>query len=89
MLASVINDPQVKVVAEERTLFMPASAPSKLGTEMFAALEHAQKEVAPEAITLPVMSTGATEFFLENQRSAGIRDRRPKDGRRKPRRSWQ
>ena len=61
MLASVINDPQVKVVAEERTLSMPASSPSKLGTEMFAALEHAQKEVAPEAITLPVMSTGATD----------------------------
>jgi acetylornithine deacetylase/succinyl-diaminopimelate desuccinylase-like protein len=61
MLASVINDPQVKVVAEDRTLSMPASAPSKLGTEMFAALEHAQKEVAPEAITLPVMSTGATD----------------------------
>lgn len=60
-LAAVINDPQVKVVAEETSFSMPPSAPSKLGTEMFAALEHAQKEVAPEAITLPVMTTGATD----------------------------
>ncbi len=60
-LAAVINDPQVKVVAEDTSFSMPPSAPSKLGTEMFAALEHAQKEVAPEAITLPVMTTGATD----------------------------
>ena len=61
MLAAVINDPQVKVVAEDASLSMVPSPPSKLGTEMFDALERAQKEVSPEAITLPVMTTGATD----------------------------
>ncbi|MGC2182635.1 MAG: M20/M25/M40 family metallo-hydrolase [Terriglobales bacterium] len=60
-LAGVINDPQVKVVAEDTTLSMPAAPVSNLHTEMFAALERAQKEVAPEAITLPEMTTGATD----------------------------
>ncbi len=60
-LAGVINDPQVKVVAEDTTLSMPAAPVSNLHTDMFAALERAQKEVAPEAITLPEMTTGATD----------------------------
>lgn len=60
MLAGVIDDPQVKVVAEDTTHSMPAAPVSRLHTEMFDALERAQKEVAPEAITLPVMTTGAT-----------------------------
>ncbi len=61
MLAQVIDDPQVKVVAEDTTYSMPAAPVTSLKTEMFAALERAQKEVAPEAITLPVMTTGATD----------------------------
>jgi acetylornithine deacetylase/succinyl-diaminopimelate desuccinylase-like protein len=61
MLASVINDPQVKVLAEDTTFSMPAAPVSRLHTEMFDALEQAQKEVAPDAITLPVMTTGATD----------------------------
>jgi acetylornithine deacetylase/succinyl-diaminopimelate desuccinylase-like protein len=61
MLADVINDPQVKVVAEDVTYSMPAAPVTSLQTEMFHALEAAQKEVAPEAITLPVMTTGATD----------------------------
>jgi len=61
LLASVINDPQVKVVAEDATYSMPASPISRLHTEMFDALEQAQKEVAPGAITLPVMTAGATD----------------------------
>jgi acetylornithine deacetylase/succinyl-diaminopimelate desuccinylase-like protein len=60
-LTGVINDPQVKVVAEDTTYSMVASPPSRLHTEMFDALERAQKEVAPEAITLPLMGTGATD----------------------------
>jgi acetylornithine deacetylase/succinyl-diaminopimelate desuccinylase-like protein len=60
MLAGVINDPQVKVVAEDTTHSMPAAPASRQQTVMFDALEQAQKEVAPEAITLPVMTTGAT-----------------------------
>lgn len=61
MLAEVINDPQVKVVASDTTYSMPAAPVSKLHTEMFDALEHAQKLVAPDAITLPTMGTGATD----------------------------
>ncbi len=60
-LAGVIADPQVKVVAEDVTYSMPAAPVTSLDTEMFRALESAQKEVAPEAITLPVMTTGATD----------------------------
>lgn len=60
MLAGVINDPQLKVVAEDTTYSMPAAPVTSLKTEMFAALENAQKEVVPEAITLPIMTTGAT-----------------------------
>lgn len=60
-LAGVIDDPQVKVVAQDTTYSMPAAPVSRLHTEMFDALERAQKEVAPEAITLPLMGTGATD----------------------------
>ena len=61
MLSAFINDPQVKVIAEDTQLSMPPAPPSKLGTEMFTALERAQKEVSPDAITLPIMTTGATD----------------------------
>jgi len=61
MLAGVINDPQVKIVPEDTTYSMPAAPVTSLHTEMFSALESAQKQVAPEAITLPVMTTGATD----------------------------
>lgn len=61
MLAQQINDPQVKVVPEDVTYSMPAAPVTSLKTEMFTALERAQKEVAPDAITLPVMTTGATD----------------------------
>jgi acetylornithine deacetylase/succinyl-diaminopimelate desuccinylase-like protein len=60
-LAVFINDPLVKVVAENVSFSMPAPPPSKLSTEMFAALERAQNEVSREAITLPTMTTGATD----------------------------
>jgi acetylornithine deacetylase/succinyl-diaminopimelate desuccinylase-like protein len=61
LLAAAINDPQVKVVPELDKLNMPAAPASKLGTVMFAALEHAQKQVLPDSITLPTMTTGATD----------------------------
>ena len=61
MLSHVIDDPQVKVVAEDTTYSMPAAPVTSLHTEMFTALENAQKTVAPDAITLPVMTTGATD----------------------------
>jgi acetylornithine deacetylase/succinyl-diaminopimelate desuccinylase-like protein len=61
MLSEVINDPQVKVVASDATYSMPPSSPSQLHTEMFIALEHAQKLIVPDAVTLPTMGTGATD----------------------------
>lgn len=61
LLAAAIKDPQVKVVAENDKLNMPPAPASKLGTVMFAALEHAQKKVLPDSITLPTMTTGATD----------------------------
>lgn len=61
MLADQINDPQVQVVAANEALSMVPSPPSSLHTEMFTALENAQKQVFPEAITLPNMTTGATD----------------------------
>ncbi len=61
MLASVINDPQVRVVAEDTALSMPAAPASRLRTEMFDALERAQKEIVPDTTTLPTMTTGATD----------------------------
>jgi acetylornithine deacetylase/succinyl-diaminopimelate desuccinylase-like protein len=61
LLAKVINDPQVKVVAEDTTYSMVAAPVSRLHTEMFDALERAQKDVAPDSLTLPIMTTGATD----------------------------
>ena len=60
-LARVINDPQVKLVPADLQYQMPASQPSSLTTEMFAALEYAQRTVVPRAQTLPTMGTGATD----------------------------
>jgi len=59
LLREVISDPLVEVVpaGEGR----PATAPSRFDTEMFAALERAQKAMFPEATTLPIMLTGATD----------------------------
>jgi acetylornithine deacetylase/succinyl-diaminopimelate desuccinylase-like protein len=61
MLAEVINDPQVKIVVGDSTYAMPVAPASKMHTAMFDALEHAQKLVAPDTITLPTIGTGATD----------------------------
>lgn len=60
-LAQVINDPQVQVVPASAEFSMVPSPPSSLHTEMFSALEAAQKQLFPDAITLPIMATGATD----------------------------
>lgn len=44
------------------------TAPSGLGTELFRALEQAQQRVYPGAVTLPTMSTGATDMALLRER---------------------
>jgi acetylornithine deacetylase/succinyl-diaminopimelate desuccinylase-like protein len=59
LLREVINDAAVEVVPAGAG--RPATPPSRFDTEMFAALERAQKSVFPEAVTLPIMLTGATD----------------------------
>ena len=58
-LEEVIGDPKVEIKPNP---WRPAAPPSKLGTDMFAALEKAQKRVFPEAVTLPTLLTGATDM---------------------------
>jgi acetylornithine deacetylase/succinyl-diaminopimelate desuccinylase-like protein len=59
MLRELINDPAVEVVPAGAG--RPATPPSRFDTEMFAALERAQKAIFPEAVTIPIMLTGATD----------------------------
>ncbi len=58
-LRGVIDDPAVELSLVES--FWPATPPSPLDSEMFQALESAQKKVFPGVVTLPVMLTGATD----------------------------
>lgn len=58
-MREVIADPNVEIVVGS---WREAAPPSRLDTEMFRALESAQKRVHPEAITLPYMLTGATDM---------------------------
>jgi len=64
----VIGDPAVKLepLSPER----PAAPPSRLDTEMFQALETAQRRLYPGAITVPGMVTGATD--LAQLRARGV-----------------
>ena len=62
-LEKVIDDPQVKVVPDADA-FEPSPAPSRIDTEMYAALEYAQRQVAPQALTLPLMTTGGSDSRL-------------------------
>ncbi len=59
-LRDLIHDPEVEVApafGDQR----PAPPPSSIHTEMFEALERAQRKVFPGAVTLPLMVTGATD----------------------------
>jgi acetylornithine deacetylase/succinyl-diaminopimelate desuccinylase-like protein len=58
---NLVNDPSVTILPPDLTDSMPAAPASSLHTAMFAALEAAQKKLLPESITVPVMSTGATD----------------------------
>ena len=59
-LRGIINDSQVEVQRIARDT-RPGATPSSLDTEMFKAIEAGQKKHYPGAITLPTMSTGATD----------------------------
>ena len=56
----LVDDPSV-VISAETTESMPPAPESSIHTAMFTALEAAQKTLIPEAITVPMMTTGATD----------------------------
>ena len=59
-LRKLIDDPAVEVVTGQRGGREPG-APSRIDNVMFHAFEATQKEMFPDAITLPAMLTGATD----------------------------
>ncbi len=59
-LRRLINDPAIEVVPPPPG-GRPVTAPSRLDSEMFRALERSQAAVFPGAATLPIMVTGATD----------------------------
>ena len=67
-MARVIGDPSVKIVPSAPG--RPTAPPSRLDTEMFRALEAAQRRLYPNAITVPGMVTGATD--LAQLRARGV-----------------
>ncbi|HSE48376.1 MAG TPA: M20/M25/M40 family metallo-hydrolase [Terriglobales bacterium] len=60
-LKELVNDPAVEIVPLERGQQRPPAPPSRLDSEMYAALERAQQKAWPGAATLPVMQVGATD----------------------------
>ena len=66
-LRKLVDDPLVEITLSEPGSRKP-TPPSRLDTAMFRALEKAQKRVYPNAATLPLMLTGATD-------SAQLRER--------------
>ncbi len=72
----IVDDPSVTILPPDTTDSMPAAPTSSLHTDLYAALEAAQKQLLPDSITVPVMSTGATDSsFLRAKgvNSYGIR----------------
>ncbi|HAV65070.1 MAG TPA: peptidase M20 [Verrucomicrobiales bacterium] len=59
LLRQVVNNPRVEVVMSASS--QPAPPPSRLDNEMFRAFERVQQRMFPDATTLPVMITGATD----------------------------
>ena len=64
----IIGDPAVKIVPSAPG--RPNAPPSRLDTEMFRALEAAQRRLYPGAITIPGMVTGSTD--LAQLRAKGV-----------------
>ncbi|MBW4037867.1 MAG: M20/M25/M40 family metallo-hydrolase [Acidobacteria bacterium] len=60
-MASIVNDPSITIKPLDTVDNMPAAPSSSLHTAMFRALEAAQQKLIPTAITIPMMTTGATD----------------------------
>jgi acetylornithine deacetylase/succinyl-diaminopimelate desuccinylase-like protein len=72
-MGKIIDDPQVKIVPLPAT--RPASAATRLDTEMYRALEKVSKRMYPGVTVLPSMSTGASDkaqLRAKGQQSYGI-----------------
>lgn len=67
-LARIIDDPAIEVMPP--VSWRPSGAPAPLTTDLFRALENTGKVMYPDAITLPTMSTGASDSA--QLRAAGI-----------------
>jgi acetylornithine deacetylase/succinyl-diaminopimelate desuccinylase-like protein len=61
-IRGLINDPKVEVRMAARGSTRPAAPPSRMDTEMYRAIERAQRKLFPGAVTLPTMLTGATDM---------------------------
>jgi len=59
-LAQLINDPAITITRAEG-IQRPATPPSRLDNEMFAALERTQAAMFPASVVLPIMQVGATD----------------------------
>ncbi|MBL9215030.1 MAG: M20/M25/M40 family metallo-hydrolase [Opitutaceae bacterium] len=59
-LRALVADPAVEVIAAEHDGRQPAP-PSSLTSELYLALERAQRRAYPGSVTVPIMSTGATD----------------------------
>ena len=60
-IRKVVGDPQIEVTLEPRNRRPPAP-PSRLDGEGFRAIEASWKKVYPGIVTIPSMSTGATDM---------------------------
>jgi len=58
-MTRIIGDSGIEIVSEP--MYRPGSAPSRLDSEMFRAMEQVTRELSPGTVTLPAMSTGATD----------------------------
>ena len=67
-MREIVADPHVEI--EPRKADRPATPASRTDTAMFRALEHVQRKMFPDAITLPSMLTGATD--LAQLRARGV-----------------
>lgn len=65
----IIDDPAIQIIPAGEGP-RPAAPASRLDTDLFHALEHAQRRLWPAAITLPSMVTGATD--LAQLRGRGV-----------------
>jgi acetylornithine deacetylase/succinyl-diaminopimelate desuccinylase-like protein len=60
-MAKIVDDPSVTIIPPDLANRMPSAPASSLHTAMFAAFTSAQQKLIPGAITIPVMTTGATD----------------------------